>query len=900
MSKTISPNTTIAQYTIVSKIGEGGMGEVWRARDSKLGRDVAIKVLPASLSENEDRLRRFEQEAQAAGALNHPNILVIYHIGTHEGAPYIVSELLEGEELRDRLDEASIPLRKTIEYALQIVSGLSAAHEKGIVHRDLKPENLFITKDDRAKILDFGIAKLSASGTVETGSEDATRKVLTNPGVVMGTVGYMSPEQVRGQPVDHRSDIFSFGAILHEMITGRRAFRRETMAETMTAILKEEPEELTESNPNINPSLERIVRRCLEKKPERRFQSTADLGFALESLSAPTSSSGSGLTTAATAAIEETRRSAWRGRLPWMVSGVLLLGLVASLPFAIQYFRQPRLAEPAATSFFIAPPEKSSGFNQLSISPDGRNIVYITTLDGKSQLWLRPLGSLSARPVAGTDSANGFMFWSPDNRSIAFQTPGKVKKVDLADGTVQTICDTISDIRGFDGTWARDGTILFFNGGTGILRIAPGGGQPTVLPGYEPSSERIDRWPKFLPDGRHFLFLSTNTEQAKSEIFIGSAESSERKRIMPADSNAMYVPAPAGDGYVVFARDGALFAQAFDAKALAVTGEPFRIAEQIRVNLNSRAYFSLSENGTLIYDPYNDGEKRQLAWFDRTGKQIGTIGQDGPNLRVWLSPDQRYAAVTRRAESGLLNDLFVLDIARGASSRLNFGDPDTTQAIWSPDGSRVAWSMRRGAVWQLIQKLASGAGQEEVLLESKDRFYPTDWSPDGKFIIYTHQDVVSKRDIRVLPLEGDRKPFVYFQTPQEDSSASFSPDGKFVAYHSSESGRDEVYVQTFPASASKWPVSTNGGSNPRWRPDGKELFYIQTDGKVMSVEIKSGSSFEPGIPKPLFDISAARTQRSLDYAVSRDGQRLLFLSRLTETGLSPLAVVVNWTANFKR
>src|SRR5437660_2396031 len=343
MSETISPNTTIAQYTIVSKIGEGGMGEVWRARDTKLGRDVAIKVLPAAFSENSERLRRFEQEAQAAGALNHPNILSIYHIGTHDGAPYIVSELLEGEELRDRLDQGQLPLRKVVDYAQQIVSGLAAAHEKGIVHRDLKPENLFITRDERVKILDFGIAKLTASSQATNPdiSEDATRKVLTNPGMVIGTVGYMSPEQVRGQTADHRSDIFSFGAILHEMITGRRAFRRETMAETMTAILKEEPEELRTSNPNINPSLERIVNRCLEKKPERRFQSTADLSFALEALGQPTSSSGRDLTAAATAAIAETKRSVWRERIPWIVAAVFLLSLLAALPFAIKYFRQP-------------------------------------------------------------------------------------------------------------------------------------------------------------------------------------------------------------------------------------------------------------------------------------------------------------------------------------------------------------------------------------------------------------------------------------------------------------------------------------------------------------------------------------------------------------------------------
>ena len=341
-------------------------------------------------------------------------------------------------------------------------------------------------------------------------------------------------------------------------------------------------------------------------------------------------------------------------------------------------------------------------------------------------------------------------------------------------------------------------------------------------------------------------------------------------------------------------------AQAFDAGAFAVTGEPFRVAEQIRINVNSRAYFSVSEGGTLVYDPSGEGDKQQLVWFDRAGKQLDTIGQPDLSVRARLSPDQRYAAVTRRGQGSLSNDLFVFDIARGASSRLNSDDPGSTVAIWSPDGSRVAWSMQRGGVWRLIQKLASGAGQEEVLLESKDAITPTDRSPDGKFILFSQRDNVSKRHIWVLPLEGDRKPLVYFQTPREDHSAVFSPDGKYVAYVSSEYGREEVYVQTFPVSAGKWPISTNGGSNPQWRADGRELFYIQTDGKMMSVEIKSGGAFEPGIPKPLFDISATRSQGNTEFAVSPDGQRLLFLSRLTDTGLSPLAVVVNWTAELKK
>src|SRR6266850_6301534 len=467
---TLAPGTKLGRYEIRSKIGEGGMGGFDRAFDPKIGREVAIKVLPAELAANKERVARFEQEAQAAGALSHPNILAIYDVDTQGNILYVVSELLEGEELRDRLEQGPLSVRKAIDYAQQIVSGLCAAHEKGIVHRDLKPENLFITKDERVKILDFGIAKLTTSPQSENTdiSEDATRKVLTNPGMVIGTVGYMSPEQVRGQPADHRADIFSFGAILHEMITGRRAFRRETMAETMTAILKEEPEDLSASNPNINPSLEKIVNRCLEKKPERRFQSTADLEFALEALSAPTSSSGRDLTTAASAAITEAKASVWRERLPWIAAALFLLAFLAALPFVIKYFRQPASPEPVAVSFDLTPPEKSTGFSQLAISPDGRNLVFNTSIDGQNEMWIRPLNSLTAKRIAGTDGGNGFMFWSPDSRSVVFLTTGKIKKIDLTAGIVQNLCDFAADRRGFGGSWNRDGTIIFSMGGLGI------------------------------------------------------------------------------------------------------------------------------------------------------------------------------------------------------------------------------------------------------------------------------------------------------------------------------------------------------------------------------------------------------------------------------------------------
>jgi len=899
---TIVAGTKLGRYEIRSKIGEGGMGEVYRAFDPKISRAVAVKVLSAEVAANKERVARFEQEAQAAGALNHPNILAIHDVDTHDDVLYVVTELLEGEELRDRLNQGAVSSRKAIDYGQQIVSGLTAAHEKGIVHRDLKPENLFITIDERIKILDFGIAKLAASSpsTNPDISEDATRKVLTNPGVVMGTVGYMSPEQVRGESADHRSDIFSFGAILHEMLTGRRAFKRQTMAETMTAILREEPEELSNSNPNVNPSLDRIVRRCLEKKPERRFQSTADLGFALEALSAPTSSSsGSNLTVAAHDAVVETKRRAALQLLPWIVAGACLIALIAALPFAIKYFRQPQTAPAFPASFLIAPPEKSNGFGQFAISPDGQNIVFVAQIEGKNQLWLRPLNSLSPHPLAGTEGVNGFPFWSRDGRAIVFQTIGKARRVDLVDGTVQTLWEQANDVRGFDGTCNGEGTILAFFGGSGIYRSSLTAEAGTVLPGYESTQDRILRWPKFLPDGRHFLFLASELGEDKSGVYVGSLDSKEQKRILTADSAAAFAPSPDG-GRLLFVRDGALLAQPFDTTRLELTGDAVRISEHVRVNNNNRPFVSASDNGVLVYDPSTVNEYRALTWFDRDGKQIETVGQPGLILRFNLSPDQKNAAVTQLQEGGGgLNDLLVVDTARGASSRLSSGAINVTEAVWSPDGSRVAWSQRQGAVYQLKAKLASGAGQEEVLFQTDHVIAPTSWTPDGKFIFFNYLAKTSL-DIWVLPLEGDRQPFVFFATPANDSFAVISPDGKFVAYRSGESDRDEIYVQTFPASAVKTAISIKGGVRPRWRRDGKELFYVASDGKLMSVEIKTDGGFNAGIPKPLFEVADIPAIGNSDYEVAPDGRRFLFISRVSRSEPGSLAVSLNWMANLKK
>ncbi len=585
-------------------------------------------------------------------------------------------------------------------------------------------------------------------------------------------------------------------------------------------------------------------------------------------------------------------------RLPWLLAGLLLLALVGVTLRLVTSFSSPIRTEAIRAAFTVMPPGRSTGLGQISISPDGRNVAALTTIDGTNMIWLRPIDSIEGSAVEGTEGAQGFPFWSPDSRSIGFQSAGKLKRLDIADGTVRDFADLPSDIRGFDGTWNREGKIVYFMGGSGLFQINASGGKPTPVPGYEPRADGIDRWPKFLPDGKHFIFLSTNPEQSKSEVYVGSTESPERKLLFESDSNAIYSPSADGNsGHLLFARGASLLAQGFDPGSKRLIGEPFRVAERIRINFNSRAFFSVSENGNLIYDPNTDSEEsRQITWFDRKGTDAGAIGQSAPSLNIELSPDERYLAIARRPIGSTTSDLLVLDTVRGATSRLATTPGDSPQAVWSPDSKYLIWNDLSEGKFRLVKKLASGVGEAEVLVESPIRIFPTNWSPDGRFILYSATDIVSKRDIWVLPLDGDRKPYLFYKSPQEDWDAFFSPNGKFVVYTSNESGKDEIYVQTFPATADRWPISINGGISPRWGQNGREIFYAQLGGKLMSVAISADDKFEAGVPQPLFDVTLARVPRGDDYAVSKDGQRFLFISRGTESVSLPITVVLNWSA----
>jgi Tol biopolymer transport system component len=902
VSESISPNTTLGQYTIVSKIGEGGMGEVWRARDPKLKREVAIKLLPAALSADKDRLARFEQEAQAAGALNHPNILSIFHIGTHNDAPFIVSELLVGESLRERMAGNALPQRKAVDYALQLARGLAAAHEKGIVHRDIKPDNVFVTDDGRVKILDFGIAKLTgAVDGNQSQTEVPTRKVNTDPGTVMGTVGYMSPEQLKGQTVDHRSDIFSFGAILYEMLSGKRAFRGDSMAETMSAILREDPPDLSETNKTISPALERVVRHCLEKNPAERFHSARDLAFAIESLSGSAIISGQTATIEAVTATTENTAGNLRilrnAPIAWIIAAVCVIGLLGALGFI--YFNRATSNNPAVRLTFTPPPELA--FNDTEpdaavISPDGQKMAFTaTSADGKKMLYVRTLESSEVKLLPGSENALE-PFWSPDSRAIAYGSNGKLKRSELTGANAEVLCDSA---RLTGGTWSKDGVIVFGpDYGRTLMQVPVRGGEPKPVEMKSEGNDSEHRSPYFLPDGRHFIF------SRQRGIWAGSLDSPELKRIGDVRGSPVYAP----PGWLIFIQNNVLVAQAFDAGKLALTGEPIPIITDAKSSIGGSRRFSVSDNGVLVWQVRWQREY-QLVWYDRAGKQTGAI--DAPtNVSVgqspMLSPDGKRLVVRMATGSegtdsnpGVGSNLWVVDLEKG--TRLRITSTFSQMPVWSPEGSRIAYNNGNN----IVVKAANGSGEAETLLQRTA--FPAAWSPDGRFIIFRERGVKTRLDLWALPMFGERREYQLLNSPFDELNPEISPDGRWLAYTSDESGRYEIYVRSFSADgklgADKRIVSTAGGKHPVWRHDGSELFFIAADGQMMASSVKTGGAeFEFATPKPLFKTRMLSLEGGIyhEYDVSPDGQKFLIGTLIGETKAAPPTVILNWTALLKK
>ncbi len=902
MNQELSANTLLSHYRILSKIGAGGMGEVYRALDTRLDREVAIKVLPAALSQDPDRLSRFEVEAKVTGALNHPNILTVHDIGKAAtelgGAPYIVAELLEGEELRAPLSQGALPVRRSVDYAQQIAAGLAAAHEKGVTHRDLKPENLFVTKDGRVKILDFGLAKLKPSRKTPVGSEVATQKQLTSPGIVMGTVAYMSPEQVRGEAVDHRSDLFSFGLILYEMLRGERAFQRETMAETMTAILKDDPPELSETNAKISPQLEKIVRRCLEKKPERRFQTASDLGFALEALSGSSGSSESqgGLSGAASAA-QAQRRS--RERLLWGAAGLALGAVVIGIVFWLLAGRpaSPPTTPQAVKRMMINLPDTEPlalakfgplgiGRTSIALSPDGWQLAYAAERKGKAQLYLRALDQFDARPISGTEGAYS-PFFSPDGRSLGFFSGNKLKKVSLQGGEPVTLCEARIP---HGASWGPDDTIVFADSeGNNLSRVSASGGRPEVL------SRAKDRafYPEFLPGGKAVLFSIKGFHNPDyGQIAVLSLATGERRVILEGGTNPRY----AASGHIVFARAGAILAAPFDLSRLEVTGSPVTLIEGIRIEEWGAAQFALSPEGTLVYVSGGPAWIGNLTWVDHQGisKPLAAPAQAyGP---ISLSPDGQRLAVT---VVGATSDVWVYELTRGTFTRLTV-EGSNYRPVWTPDGRRIVYQRSSGPnQFQIVWQLADGSGVEEVLTTSDYPWWPASLSPNGKLLAFQQNDPDTGTDLSILPLEGDRQPYSWLKTKFNEWGAAFSRDGKWIAYTSDESGQYEVYVRPFPGSGGKRQISNAGGEEVIWSSDGRTLLYREGL-KWMSVAVQTQPEFRAAAPRLMFEGPYLNVP-GVSYDVAPDGQRFIMLEEsIKQPPTTHLNVVLNWFEELKR
>ena len=882
-SGSLAIGTRLGPYEIVGWLGAGGMGDVYRARDARFSRDVAIKLISASLTADASRVRRFEQEARAAGQLNHPNILAVHDAGTHQGTPYIVSELLEGESLRSRLQQGAVPVRKAIDFARQTALGLAAAHDKAIVHRDVKPENLFITNDGRIKILDFGIAKLTQAGDDTAGQTSFPTE--TEAGMVIGTAGYMSPEQVRGEAVDARSDIFSFGVILYEMLTGRQAFSRPTAADTMAAILKEDPPQPLPAD--APPALARIVSRCLEKTREMRFQSARDLAFGLEVLS----------DAAISAATDETAAQPRRRRpLAW---GLAAIALVLAGILGGSSFRRPAPDAPTYVLSTLPPPGVALATEEApAISPGGDRLAFVgQTATGKRLIYTRALGgAAAAQSIAGSDGAS-LPFWSPTSRSVGFFAQGKLKTAEVATGRIQTLSDA-GGARG--GTWNQDDVIVFVpRPADGPHRISASGGDATPVKLDAPDTVRA--WfPSFLPDGRHFLFFAATPSQPENAgIYVASLDGGKPMRLLSSRSSALY----ASSGHLLFWRESALLAQPFDAAALELSGTPAPVAAAVASNpITNQALFSVSRSGTLAYFA-GAVAQTQLVSLDRAGQRIAAPGPTGTFTSLSLSPDGNsvvYDEVDPRTGS---IDLWRLDFASGVPSRRTFHPAADLFPVWSPDGTRIAFTSLREGTPQLYELSADSAGNEQVLLTSAFPKVATGWSGDGKLLIYSLIDPRSGGDVWALPLVGKREPFPVVATAADERYGTLSPDGRWLAYISNETGTYEVYVRAFPGPGVTRQVSTSGGFEPIWRGDGRELFYLSPDHTLMAVDTKSSqSTIDVAPPKALFPtrvkwIEIQATARH--YGATADGQRFLVANATDESQSAAVTVVLNWQAVLK-
>jgi Tol biopolymer transport system component len=894
---TLGPGDRLGPYEIQSAIGAGGMGEVYRATDTNLKRAVAIKVLPESVATDRDRLARFQREAEVLASLNHSNIAAIYGLERSGGLSALVMELVEGPTLADRIAQGPIPVDEALPIAKQIAEALEAAHEQGIIHRDLKPANIKVRSDGTVKVLDFGLAKAlePAGGAPANASQSPTitsPAMMTGVGMLLGTAAYMSPEQARGKAVDKRSDIWAFGCVLYEMLTGKRAFCGDDVSDTLAAVLRAEPDwKLLPSN--THSAVRRLLRRCLEKDVNERLRDISNARIEIRDAKVTTDPEA---TTVATPA--SVRR---RERIAWTLFAFALstLALVAVAVPATLYLSRV-VPEPVVTRLDVVTPPTPDAFS-FALSPDGRQLVFLANGEKGPQLWVRPLDQATAQPLPSTEGAT-FPFWAPDGRAVGFFADGKLKRVDVTGAALQVLADAPYP-RG--GTWNADGVIVFAPIANGaLMQVSASGG--VVAPVTQlASGQGSHRWPQFLPDGRRFIFSMVSGLPQTHGAYIGSLDGGEPMLVMRAEM-AVY----AASGYLLSVSQGLLAAYSFDAARATVAGEPIPVAQAVGTDDGSfRSAFSVSEQGVLAHRA-GAGSKRQLVWLDRMGQMSGEIGSPDENAfaNPELAPDGQRIALNRTVQGSI--DVWLLEAGRGVPNRFTFDAAFDSAPIWSPDGSQLVFRSTRQGNYDLFQKPASGTVNEQPLHTTPENKTPLDWSQDGRFLLYTTQNPKTASDIRALPLMGERKPVAVLESTFDEVQGQFSPDGRWLAYASNESGRYEIYVRTFPEASGKWLVSPAGGMQPRWRRDGRELFYIAPDTRLMAVTLRlvpDGHLFEAGAPVALFptrlaaggNIATAGFSARTQYAVAPDGRFLMNIAA-GDAVASPITVVLNWTAGLKR
>ena len=887
----------ISHYSVTAKLGEGGMGEVYRATDAKLGRDVALKLLPEVFASDSERMARFKREAQVLASLNHSNIASIYGLEETDGVHCLVLELVAGPTLADRIAQGAVPLEEVLPIASQIAEALEYAHEHGVIHRDLKPANIKLTPEGEVKILDFGLAKALQGDPAE---EDLAKSptltaMATQAGIILGTAAYMSPEQAKGKPVDRRADIWAFGCVLYEMLAGQQAFRGETISDSLASVLKDEP--AWEALPSNTPSMLRtLLRRCLNKDPRRRLR---DIGEARLALEVPLKGTPQAEAEATAAPLAAPMRPSLRA-LAWALAGMLLL-----ISFALSWgWWQATRPAPGPVVRFIQPfpPEQMLTSDEqppLAISPDGSRIAYVASGTGTPQLYLRSLDRLEPTLVPGTEGALN-PFFSPDGQWIGFFAEGKLKKVQASGGAAFTLAEASGQPRG--ASWGPGDNIVFApTTAEGLKGVSGGGGPVREVSQLDASKqERTHRWPQVLPDGKHALFIAGTLDSPEyyddSDVDVVSLETGERQTVLHGASMARYAPS----GHLIYARGGSLWAVPFNLRQLRTTGSPVPVVEGVTTYVSSGGvYFAVAENGTLIYVPGGSSSgQNQLAWADRFGKLQVLPLPAGNFTEPRLSPDGRQVALV--VGGGKTTDIWIYDIARNTFGRLSFEGSNRGPA-WSPDGKSVTyWSVRGATEAGLYQKPADGSGEARLLLPSSNLILANSWSPDGKYLAIDRLTPTTQSDITVVSTGNDPKEIPFVTTRFDEYEAAFSPDGHWIAYISSESGRYEVYVKPFPGPGGKWQVSTDGGTNPLWSQDGREIFYVSGD-RMLAVKVESRSGFKAGTPEVLFSGFFNPNVGDQAYGVAPDGQRFLVIQPLRAASANPqINVVLNWFEEVRR